>query len=184
MSIILFVDRVLTKISLEWRKAVFKKKAEICGGWFTIYGKIYHSNPNVCIGENVRIYPGVQFWGDGLIKIGNHVSIGNNTLIYALKNAGVEIGDNTHIAAQTYIIDMNHGTKKDILIKDQENECEKVKIGSDVWIAANVTILKGADIGDGAVIGAKALVNKHIPENAIAVGIPAKVIKFREEETT
>ena len=57
---------------------------------------------------------------------------------------------------------------------------EKVIIGSDVWLAANVTVLKGSKISDGAVIGAKSLVKGEIPENAIAVGIPAKVIKQRE----
>ena len=77
---------------------------------------------------------------------------------------------------------MDHGTKKGNLIRDQENKCRNIYIGSDVWLAANVTILKGVSIGDGAVIGAKALVNSNIPENAIAVGIPAKVIKYREIE--
>ena len=68
------------------------------------------------------------------------------------------------------------------MIKNQENKSRNIYIGSDVWLAGNVTVLRGVSIGDGAIIGAKALVNSNIPENAIAVGIPAKVIKYREME--
>lgn len=58
-----------------------------------------------------------------------------------------------------------------------------IEIGNDVWIGANVTILRGVHIGDGAVIGANTLVNKDIPPYAIVVGCPARVIKYRFEET-
>ena len=54
-----------------------------------------------------------------------------------------------------------------------------IVIGNDVWIGYRATILEGVTIGDGAIIGAGALVNKNIPPYAIAVGIPAKVIKYR-----
>jgi acetyltransferase-like isoleucine patch superfamily enzyme len=54
-----------------------------------------------------------------------------------------------------------------------------VVIGNDVWIAEGVRILTGVTIGDGAVIGSRALVCKDIPPYAIAVGIPAKVIRYR-----
>ena len=63
---------------------------------------------------------------------------------------------------------------------DGEKNC--VVIGNDVWIGYGVTILSGVTIGDGAIIGAGALVNKDIPPYAIAVGIPAKVIKYRFNE--
>jgi acetyltransferase-like isoleucine patch superfamily enzyme len=52
-------------------------------------------------------------------------------------------------------------------------------IGSDVWCGANVVIMQGIKVGDGAVIGANAVVTHDIPDYGIAVGIPAKVIKYR-----
>lgn len=54
-----------------------------------------------------------------------------------------------------------------------------INIGDDVWIGNEVTIMSGVKIGQGAVIGTKALVTRDIPPYAIAVGIPAKVIKYR-----
>lgn len=137
-------------------------------------------NPNVIVGKNVTFYPGVMLWGDGCIRIGNDVDIGKDTVIYAkAPDGGVTIGDHTVIAASCYIIDSNHGTKSGILIQHQSMESQKIEIGQDVWIAAGCQIVKGASIGNGAVIGAGSVVNKHIPENAIAVGAPAKVVKYR-----
>lgn len=56
-----------------------------------------------------------------------------------------------------------------------------VEIGSDVWIGEGVRIISGVKIGDGAIIGAGAIVTKDIPDYAICVGVPAKVIKYRFE---
>lgn len=55
-------------------------------------------------------------------------------------------------------------------------------IGNDVWIGANAVIMQGVSIGNGAVIGANAVVTNNIPDYAIAVGIPARVIRYRFSE--
>lgn len=86
------------------------------------------------------------------------------------------------IAAHSYIIDTDHGIKKGIKISEQEVTASPITIGSDVWIAGNCTILKGSVIEDGVVIGAKSLVKGKIECEGIAVGIPAKIIKYRREE--
>lgn len=95
---------------------------------------------------------------------------------------GVNIGDDTVIAAHCYIIDMDHGTSAAKKISDQDNSVSPVVIGKDCWLGANVTVLKGSIIEDGAVIGAKSLVKGPIHANSISVGVPAKVIKYRTEE--
>ncbi len=177
---ILFFDRIIKKIKRSYRNSVFGKKIKCSHKDFNVVGDIELINTNISLGKDVTIYPGVMFWGNGPIVIGDHVDIGKDTIIYASSNAGVTIGSNTSIAAQCYIIDMDHGIEKDKIISSQKNSAEKVVIGDDVWIAANATVLKGSKIGNGAVIGAKALVKGDIPENAIAVGIPAKILKYRQ----
>lgn len=57
-----------------------------------------------------------------------------------------------------------------------------VTIGNDVWIGGNVTILPGVTIGNNVVIGAGAVVNRDIPDNSVAVGVPAKIVKPIEND--
>ena len=63
-------------------------------------------------------------------------------------------------------------------------ESKQTFIGNDVFIGANVTVLDGVRIGDGAVVGAGAVVVNDIPPYAVAVGVPAKVVKYRFDEIT
>ncbi|WP_310550963.1 CatB-related O-acetyltransferase [Paenibacillus glufosinatiresistens] len=58
----------------------------------------------------------------------------------------------------------------------------KVHIGHDVWIGTDVVIMPGVTIGNGAIIGANAVVTKDIPDYAVAVGVPAKVQRYRFSE--
>jgi len=66
---------------------------------------------------------------------------------------------------------------KNLYIQDQGHTSSDITISDNCWIAANVTILGGVEIGKGSVIGAGAVVTKNIPEYSIAAGAPAKVIK-------
>lgn len=59
---------------------------------------------------------------------------------------------------------------------------EYAQIGNDVWIGAKANILRGVSVGDGAVVGANSLVLNDVPPYAVAVGVPAKVIKYRFDE--
>ena len=99
--------------------------------------------------------------------IGNYCTIGDN----------VYIGQGEHnyrqIALSGQLYDFNSYekyTQKDCIIDN------------DVWIGVGAIILRGVTIGDGAVIGANSVVTKDIPPYAIAVGSPAKVIKYRFSE--
>lgn len=92
---------------------------------------------------------------------------------------GVFIGSNTVIAAQCYIIDMDHGIEKGTPIREQPNTVSSIQIGEDVWIAAGAKILKGSRLEDSCIVGAQSVVKGCIPPNAIAVGVPAKVIRYR-----
>ena len=61
----------------------------------------------------------------------------------------------------------------------QDSVTAPVRIGRDVWIGANVVIMSGVTIGEGAVVGAGAVVSRDIPAWAVAVGVPAKVLRYR-----
>lgn len=135
---------------------------------------------NTVCGSDVQLRRNVQLLGRGKIKIGNNTMIGDNTIIYSYAGGGVEIGSNVLVAANCYIIDNDHRVELGKPIREQGVITKPVHIGDDVWIGTGVSVLRGVHIGNGAAIGAGSVVTKDIPENAIAVGVPAKVIKYRE----
>lgn len=178
----LFVDKVRERVTRYYHKRTFlsrigqrKPATTKC----TILGKVHVNATNVSVGRNVTIYPGVYFWGDGEIVIGDNCDIGIGTVIFASKQGGVRIGSNVSIAAYCYLIDSNHGMCRETLIQMQPIESQPVAIGDDVWIGAHCAVIKGAKICRGAVIGAGAVVNSEIPEYSIAVGTPARVVRER-----
>lgn len=180
MKIILTLNRIKDKIERMYRKKLFKAQINCGHNNFNIVGKIITINKNIKLGNNVTIYPNVMFFGDGLIEIGDNVDIGNNTIIYSSKSGGVHIGKDAMIAANCYIIDSDHGTSKNQLIRDQLNSTKKVIIGNDVWLGTHVIVLKGSIINNGAIIGANSLVKGEIEQYSICVGSPACKIKYRK----
>jgi acetyltransferase-like isoleucine patch superfamily enzyme len=90
------------------------------------------------------------------------------------------IGEDCLIAEMVSIRDHNHRFDRlDIPVREQGAVTAPIYIGRNVWLASKVTVVKGVSIGDNAIVGANAVVTKDIPPNAIAVGIPARVIRMR-----
>jgi acetyltransferase-like isoleucine patch superfamily enzyme len=117
----------------------------------------------------------------GFIRIGRNCSIGSNCTFSAV--SGIAIGDDVMIAGQTYIGGGRYKMALDGRPMLQQGLETKgpVTIGNDVWIGAGSLILDGVTIGDGAVIGAGTLVRADVPPNAIVVGSPQRLIRYRTE---
>lgn len=124
------------------------------------------------------------------IFIGSNCKMGDH--VHLAAGEKLIIGDNCLMASKIYISDISHGQYNGSSFNSSPNESpdqrplftQPVHIGDNVWIGENVSILPGTTIGNGCVIGANAVVNSNIPDNCIAVGIPARVIKkysFSEE---
>jgi acetyltransferase-like isoleucine patch superfamily enzyme len=92
----------------------------------------------------------------------------------------VEIGDSALIADGVYISDFDHKfADLTIPIKDQGITKSRVRIDRDVWLGTKVTVARGVHIGEGAVVGANAVVTRDLPAYCVAVGVPARVVKDR-----
>ncbi|NYT32993.1 acyltransferase [Rhizobium sp. WYCCWR 11128] len=133
------------------------------------------------VGDNVTIQDQSFFqltMPEPKVFIGNNTVIGRRNIITA-KNR-ISIGNDVLIGSDVQIIDHGHGMRRDTPIRLQKAEIGTVEIGNDVWIGAGAKILMNVKIGNGAVIGANAVVISDIPEYAIAVGSPARVVKYRE----
>ncbi|KKF43087.1 DapH/DapD/GlmU-related protein [Streptococcus uberis] len=126
--------------------------------------------------------------GDSIkrLKIGKDVEIGDNVHIVA--HESVNIGNNVLVASKVFISDTSHGTyrgatqdKPQVKPNDRKLVTNPVVINDNVWIGENVVVMPGVTIGKGSIIGANSTVVKSIPENSIAVGSPAKVVKQFDE---
>jgi len=111
------------------------------------------------------------------LTLGDFVFIGTGSEIDAALR--VTIGAYTLLAPGVFITDHAHNAARGILLKEQGSRSAPVAIGADVWLGAKSVILPGVTIGDGAVVGAGAVVTKDVPANAIVAGIPARVIGER-----
>ncbi|WP_459558045.1 acyltransferase [Lacunimicrobium album] len=89
----------------------------------------------------------------------------------------MSIGDNTLIGPNVLIYSQNHRFRGEGLISSQGYDRKPVSIGSNVWIAANVLIMPGVNIGDNAVIAAGSIVTKDVPGNHLLHGDRAKHLK-------
>jgi len=109
-----------------------------------------------------------------------HEGAGINTRSYIDGNGGVEIGRNALLSPGVQVLSGNHVfDDPQTPIRLQGTAYGKVTIGEDCWLGTNVVVLPGVTIGRGAVIGAGAVVTKDVPELALALGIPAKVVGHR-----
>jgi acetyltransferase-like isoleucine patch superfamily enzyme len=151
------------------------------------------------IGDGVLVYREEQ---GGEVRLGDHVHIHENNSLQTGQGGSIAIGSNTHIqprcqfsgykgsisigarveiAPACAFYPYNHGMAIGIPIQQQPIFSRSgIFIGDDAWLGYGVIVLDGAWIGNGAIIAAGAVVSGDIPENAIAAGVPARVIAARQ----
>ena len=108
-----------------------------------------------------------------LLKIGSHSIVANGTTLYNL--GPIEIGEHTAISQDCYLCAGSHDHAQPTLPLQRL----PIRIGSGVWIAAQVFVCPDVTIGNNTVVGARSVVTKDLPENVVAAGNPARVIKPR-----
>lgn len=163
------------------------------------------SHPGLRMGNNVYIGDGCYIrgrHGGGEVELGDRVLLHGNTQVQTSEGARVIIGTDTRIHLNCYLIasladirigentgisnecafySFDHGMALGTHYREQANRTRgPIMIGDNVWIGHGVTVLSGVTIGDGAVVAARSLVTKDIPANAIAAGVPARVLRMRE----
>lgn len=155
---------------------IYNQPVLLLGNGSIIFGK----NVNLGINPSPYFYNGYGYIearkSDCIISIRDNVFINNNFVIIS-ECEGIEIGEKTLIGVNVEIIDSDfHDLNPDNRLMGTP-ETGKISIGKNVFIGNNVKILKGVTIGDNSVIGNGAVVVKSIPENVVAAGVPAKVIR-------
>ena len=128
------------------------------------------------VGKDVNIEKGAVI--TSTMEIGDRSGVGINAKIHGK----VIIGNDVMMGPDCIIYTKNHAFSNTNIPMNKQGFSEEkpVFIGDDVWIGGRVIILPGVHVGNGAIIGAGAVVTKDVPEYAIVGGNPAKVIKYRK----
>jgi len=136
-----------------------------------------HGTRQITLGTNLYLYRDLylETQESGCIKIGNDVVLSRGVHLVAF--AEIILEDGVMIGEYSSIRDANHRVITGSSVRHSGHLGKPVHIGRNAWVGRGVTILGGVTIGEGAVIGANAVVTKNIPAGAVAVGIPAQVIK-------
>jgi acetyltransferase-like isoleucine patch superfamily enzyme len=173
-------------------------------GYISPRAIIHH--PQLRFGANIFIDDGVLIYQDkqgGPVELAEGVHLNRETFIQTGQGGNLKIGEKTHIQprcqfsaykAPIYIgcrveiapycafYPYDHGMSPGKSIREQPLQSKGgISIGDEAWLGVGVIVLDGARIGEGAVVGAGAVVINEIPAGSIAVGVPARVVKHRNE---
>ncbi|WP_151760323.1 DapH/DapD/GlmU-related protein [Acinetobacter junii] len=140
------------------------------------------------VGCRIECFP-INQTNDKLLKFGKNVQI--NDYVHITAAYSVEIGNNVLMASKIYISDCSHGSyignsddsDPRVAPADRDLTVKPVKIQDNVWLGEFVSVLPGVTIGEGTIVGANSVVTKNLPPYVIAVGSPAKPIKFYNFDT-
>ena len=152
----------------------------------TLLPRIHVTWPHqVWIGRDCQLEHDIYFKFDGIYEAGPRLIIGGNSFIGAGCEFNfrkrIEIGPNCLIASGCRFIDHDHATaRREVPMREQSGGAEEaIVIDKDVWLGANVVVLKGVQIGTGAIVAAGAVVTQNVPQFEIWAGVPAQKIADR-----
>ncbi|EBA14568.1 hypothetical protein RSK20926_01197 [Roseobacter sp. SK209-2-6] len=132
------------------------------------------------LGRNVRISPTVSFSNAQNVSIGENGRIGAGCSLWAGPDEGrIEIGPDAMFGPNVMVTAAGYRFNEGSPVTKQPMKEADVVLGRDVWVGYAAVILPGTVIGDGAIIGANAVVRGQIPENAIMTGNPAQQVGTR-----
>ena len=183
-----------------------RRLARLCArGYRAASARVSH--PNLHLGRHVYLGERVTVYGEssgGTVAIGGRTSLHDDTYLQTSRGGSITIGENTHIqrgcqfSAYVGSIDIgknvqiapycglypyDHAIDASLPIHEQGFTTRGgITVGDGAWLGFGVVVLDGVRIGSGAVVGAGSVVTKDIPDMAIAVGNPARVVGMRRAD--
>jgi acetyltransferase-like isoleucine patch superfamily enzyme len=128
---------------------------------------VFKHGGEIVIGDYSLVGEGSRIWSSVKVTIGNRVLISHNVNIHDNVSHPLDSKERH----DDYKRNLENGLQTDLKINEAE-----VNISDDVWIGFNATILKGVNIGKGAIIGANTVVTKDVPAYSIVIGNPQQII--------
>jgi acetyltransferase-like isoleucine patch superfamily enzyme len=170
------LKRCLYRIKLRAKGAQLKHPVI---GFDYLFGNVmgFQSGVNVWLESGVKLNIGFK----GILRIGDFVYINSYTIIDCQNS--ITIGSRVQIGPHCYIGDFDHGVHVNVqhpFDHRYPKDLAPVVIEDNVWLGAGSIVLKGVTIGKNSVIAAGSVVNRDIPPNCVAGGVPAKKLRIIE----
>jgi acetyltransferase-like isoleucine patch superfamily enzyme len=173
----------LLLVRLGWLKLRWRGRLQTDGIAFVCPGVQFE------IGRGARVVLGRWSWlghgtkvraHEGEVLIGAKSVLGQECTISAYQH--VSIGRECIVADRVMLIDFDHGVVEvERPIRLQGIYKRGVRVGHNVWLGYGACILRGVTVGDNSIVGTNTVVTKDLPANAVAAGVPARVIRMRDE---
>jgi acetyltransferase-like isoleucine patch superfamily enzyme len=163
-------------------KLKYRERLQFDGPAFICPGVHFEIGPNAVVrlgrwswlGDDTKIR-----CHEGTIEIGAKSVIGQECTLSTYER--ISIGRECIVADRSMFIDFDHSVAwTDTPIRKQGIYTRPVIVGHNVWIGYGACVLRGATVGDNAVLGTYAVVTKDVPSNAVAAGVPARVVRMRD----
>lgn len=135
----------------------------------TLHARI---EPGAIIRDEVEIGEGAVIMMGAILNIGTAVGEGTMIDMGAVLGGRAIVGRHSHIGAGTVLAGVV-----------EPPSAKPVMIGDNVLIGANAVVIEGVHVGNGAVVAAGAVVTRDVPENAVVAGVPARIVKMKDEKT-
>ncbi len=148
---------------------LFKPSPRFLHGWRRLLLRLFGAK----IGPNVKLYPTIRVWAPWNLELGEHCSLGDAVQCY--NAAKIQVAPFATISQNATLCTASHDTTQlhlPLVTAD-------IKVGAHAWICAEVFVMPGVDIGEGAVIGVRSTVFSSIPAWMIAFGTPCRVTRER-----
>ena len=159
-------------VQLWWlaQGSLFGWSPQIFYGWRRFLLRLFGAR----VGRSVLVRPTVRITYPWKLRVGDFSWIGDHVVLYTLGD--IDIGMQAVVSQKCYLCTGSHDYRKPAF----DIYAEPITIGDGAWLATDVYVAPGVNIGPGAVIGARSSVFEDVPEFAVAVGTPARVVRKRE----
>lgn len=139
-----------------------------------------HGSRRIDLGRNLYLYPGLylETQANGRIEVGDGVVLSRGVHLVAFE--GIRIGAGSMIGEYASLRDANHRHGAGLELRHSGHEASPIRIGRNVWIGRGAVVLPGVEIGDGAVVGANAVVTRSVAAGAVVGGVPARPLSGRQ----